>query len=426
MTIEGRHKTLLSAKELMDDPYGGFRRLREEEPLAKGLWNGNPTWFVTRHEDVVAVLTDRRFATNSQSLPGGVDVYAAVMAGMGIGEDLIPYIAGSLIFTDPPDHTRLRRLLLKAFSARRILKLRPRIEAIADELLDALPGLAVDGVVDLAEHFALPLSMTVIAEMVGVPSRDRATWQAWCHAYVSMDPKRLNSALPEVREYVLDLAEKRRSEPADDLFTGLILARDENGDRLSDTELITMVLTLLVAANENTTPAMISNGVVALLTYPDQLALLREKPELMPGAVQELLRYCGPTTISKLRFAVEDVVIGGTLIEQGDRVLVLPGSANHDPQCFARPERLDVTRSIGASGVQHLAYSRGAHHCVGASLANVEGEVAFAALLERYPDLSLAVPPERLKWKPIPAARHLDHLPVLLGTPSPPVRRENP
>ncbi|MFI1831099.1 cytochrome P450 [Streptomyces sp. NPDC020412] len=407
-------RPLLSAYELMEDPYGGFGRIREEAPVVRGLWNGHPTWFVTRYDDVTAVLMDRRFATNSQSLPTGTDEYAEVMAKMGIDREYIPYLAGSLVYTDPPDHTRLRKLVLRAFSARRVSALRPRIEALVDDLLDALPERARDGAVDVVEHFASPLPITVICEMVGVPVADREQWRSWSLDYTSMDPRRLNSMLGEISAYIHALVRRRRAEPADDLVTGLIQARDEDDDRLTDTELVTMVLTLVVAANE-TTPSLIASGVWALLTHPEQLAKLRADPELMPGAVQELLRWCGPAIVAKVRYATEDVEVAGTLIRRGEHVQVVPGSANHDPRRFARPDALDVTRDPEADRAPHLGYSRGAHYCLGAGLANLETEIAFARLFARFPGLALAVPENRLKWKPMPVTRQLAALPVVLG-----------
>ena len=418
MTVEDTsHKLPLSLHEVLTDPYGGFSRLREETRIARGMWDGGPAWFITRHDDANAVLMDRRFATNSKSLPGGTDTYAEVLEQLGIAKELVTHLSGSLVYTDPPDHTRLRKLVLRAFAARRIAALRPRVEAITSEVLDTLPGLAVDGMVDLIEHLANPLPITVICELVGVPAEDRPKWRAWNLDYSSKDPLRLNSMLDEMSTYIRDLADKRRAEPADDLLTVLTQAHDEDNDRLSDTELVTMVLTLLIAAVE-TTPPVIGTGVMALLTHPDQLALLRADPSLMPGAVQEVLRWCGPAVVSKLRYALEDVKIGDTLIKQGDRVQVVLGSGNHDPRRYPHPERLDITRRLDTTGVQHLAYSRGAHYCLGAGLANQEIEIALAATFERYPDLALAVAPDKVEWKRLPVTRQLARLPVMLGTPA--------
>lgn len=417
MTVEDAAvKSLLTSHEMIDDPYRGFGRVREETRIARGLWDGGPAWFVTRHADATAVLTDRRFATNSQSLPGGTDRYAEMLAELGISRELVPYLSRSLVYTDPPDHTRLRKLVLRAFSARRISALRPRVEAITNELLDTLPGHADgDGAVELTEHFAGPLPIAVISELVGVPAEDAATWRGWNRDYTSKDPRRLNTMLAEMSGYIRDLIERRRAKPADDLITGLTQAHDDGSDRLSDTELITMVLTLVIAAVE-TTPPLLSTGIMALLTHPDQLALLRDDPALAPAAVQEVLRWCGPAVVSKLRYATEDVLIGDTLIRQGDRVQVVLGSANHDPRCYPRPESFDITRRLDTTGVQHLAYSRGVHYCLGAGLANQEAEVAFTALFTRYPDLALAVPADRVEWKRLPIIRQIARLPVFLGT----------
>jgi len=381
-------------------------------------FGGEPVWLVTRHEDVSAVLTDRRLVMNCRSLPGGTDTYAQVLVKMGISEELAPYIAGNLVHVDPPDHTRLRKLVSRAFSARRITALRPRVEAIADELLDALPNHAVNGTVDLIEHFAFPLPITVICELLGVPAEDRPKWRDWSRDCASMDPRRMNAMLTDISAYIRELARQRRAEPADDLLTGLIQVHDEDDGRLSDAELITMVMTLVIAGHE-TTAHLIGNGVAALLTHPDQLALLRQDPTLMPGAVQELLRWCGPAVTAMLRHATEDMTIGGTSFHRGDRVQAVLSSANKDPQRYDRPDELDVTRTAGV----HLEYSQGIHYCLGAGLANQEAEVAFTALLARYPDLTLAVPEDGLDWQPLPFSRQLVRLPVALGTPADPPRR---
>jgi cytochrome P450 len=385
--------------------------------LAKDPFGGRPVWMITRHEDVNAVVTDRRLVMNCRSLPGGTDDYVDMMVAMGVSADLAPYIAGNLVHVDPPDHTRLRKLVSRAFSARRITALRPRIEAIAGELLDALPGHASDGAVDLIEHFAYPLPITVICELLGVPVEDRPKWRGWSRDCASMNPARMNTMLADISAYILDLADQRRAEPADDLITGLTQAHDEDSDRLSDTELVTMVMTLVIAGHE-TTAHLIGNGIAGLLAHPDQLALLREDPSLMPAAVQEILRWGGPAVTAMLRHATEDVAIGDVTIKAGDRVQAVLSAANHDPQRYPDAERLDVTR-LDATGVQHLAYSNGLHYCLGARLANEEAEVALAAVLDRYPDLALAVPPDGLEWQPLPFSRQLIRLPVTLGSPHP-------
>jgi hypothetical protein len=377
--------------------------------------SGNPVWVVTRYEDVSAVLTDRRFVNNSRSLPGGdTESTAEALVAFGISREHVAYLAGNIVHTDPPDHTRLRKLVSRAFSARRITELRPRVEAISAELLDALPGHADGGVVDLIEHLAYPLPITVICELLGVPPEDRKTWRGWSEDYTSVDGRRMDFMLGDMSAYVRELAERRRAEPADDLMTALTQAHDTDHDRLSDVELVTMVLSLMIAGHE-TTAHLIGNGVLALLTHPGQLTLLREDPALMPGAVQELLRFCGPIVSAMVRYAAEDVKLGDTLIERGDRVQVVLAAANHDPRRFTDPGRLDVTRRPDGAGIQHFAYSHGPHYCLGASLANQETEVALAGLFSRYPRLALATEPEALEWRTIPSARQLVRLPVTLN-----------
>jgi cytochrome P450 len=416
MTVEDTSLKLpLTTHEVLSDPYGGFSRLREETRIARAMWDGGPAWFITRYDDVNAVLQDRRFATNYRSA-GGIDTYADVLIQLGISPEHVPYLADSLVYTDAPDHTRLRKLVIRAFSARRIAALRSRMQEITEELIDALPGHADDGVVDLIEHFAKPLPITVICELIGVPVEDRDKWRAWNVDYSSKDPKRLNTMLGGLSAYLHDLSERRRAEPAGDLLTVLTQRHDEDEDILSDTELVTMVLTLMIAAVE-TTPPVIGTAVMALLTHPDQLALVREDPSLLPAAVQEVIRWCGPAVVSKIRYATEDIMIGDTLIKKRDRVQVVLGAANHDPRRYPDPERFDITRRLDTTGVQHFGYSRGPHYCLGAGLANQEIEIALKALLDRYPDLALGVPADRVEWKRQPVTRQLARLPVILGKP---------
>ncbi|WP_131743098.1 cytochrome P450 family protein [Actinomadura roseirufa] len=416
MTTEGTcPEVRLSAHDLMVDPYGGFGRVREETPIARSSWDGAPVWIITRHEHVTEVLTDRRFSTTSAALPGGADVYAEVLHAMGISPELAPHLVGDLVRTGPPDHTRLRKIVLRAFSARRVAALRPRMRALTGALLDTLPDHARGGSVDLIEHFAQPLPTMVICELIGIPAADMPRWHGWSRDYTSADPRRLNRMLAEVDEHVRELAARRRAEPADDLIGELVRARAD--ERLSERELVTMVLTLMMASQQPT-PHLIGNAVLALLTHPGQLALLRADRSLLPGAVQELLRWCGPSVVALMRYATEDVTVAGTPIRRGDRVQLVLGSANHDPRRFPHPERLDLTRPPDTGGTAHLAYSRGEHYCLGATLASQEAEVALGALLDRHPGLALAVPPDEVEWKPLALTRQLARLPVTLGEPA--------
>ncbi|NGO72790.1 cytochrome P450 family protein [Streptomyces boncukensis] len=377
-------------------------------------FGGDPVWLVTRHDDVSAVLADRRLVMNPRTGPGGTDYYTHMLTTLGIAREYAPCVAGNMVHTDPPDHTRLRKLVIRAFSARRIAALRPRVEAIAKELSSALPARAESGTVDLIEHFSYPLPITVICELLGVPEEHRDQWHAWSQDCTSMDPRRMNPMLADISEHIRELAGLRRAEPRDDLLTGLVQAREQGADRLSDNELIAMVLALMVGGHD-TTAHLIGNGVVALLTHPGQLAMLREDPSLLPGAVQELLRWCGPAGIAMPRFATEDLTIGGAGIRAGERVQALLSTANRDPLHYDRPEVLDITRRPADTGGSHLSFSHGAHYCLGASLAGQEGEVALEVLLRQYPDLALAVPEDDLEWKPLPFTRQLVRLPVWLG-----------
>ncbi|MFJ2264627.1 cytochrome P450 [Streptomyces sp. NPDC087844] len=386
----------------------------DDPVLVEDPYGGSPVWIVTRYDEVSAVVTDPRFAMNTRSLAGGSDWYLEMLVTLGVSEDLAPYLAGNLVHLDPPDHTRLRRLVTRAFSARRIAALRPRVRTVTGRLVDELPGHAVDGTVDLIEHFAHPLPVTIICELLGVPEHDRPQWHVWSRDCTSTDPRVLNAMLTEMSAHMLDLIEEHQGGSSDDLTTALIHAHDEDSDRLTDTELITMVLTLMVAGHE-TTAHLIGNGTAALLSHPEQLALLRDNPALMPGAVQELLRLHGPATAAQLRYATEDVTLGKALIHRGDRVQAVLSSANRDPDHYARPDTLDITRTPHTSATPHLAYSRGPHYCLGATLANQEAEIALTALFTRHPRLALAVPPDQLPWKPHPLTRQLTRLPLVLG-----------
>ncbi|MFJ2264624.1 cytochrome P450 [Streptomyces sp. NPDC087844] len=387
---------------------------RTGPPARQRLWDGGTAWIVTRYDEVRAVLGDPRFVANTASLPGaGGDAHADLLVKVGIEKDLAPYLAGGLLHLDPPDHTRLRLLVSRALSAERVVKLRPRVRDIADELLDALPGHAVDGTVDLVEHFALPLPFTVLCELLGVPELDRPLWRAWIGDCTGGSPRTVNTALAEYGAAVRELAARRRTEPGDDLVTALVRARDKDGDRLTDTELVTVVLTLMVAGHE-TTAHLIANGAAALLTHPGQLALLRDDLTLMPGAVQELLRLHSPATTAQLRHAAEDVVLGDTLIRRGDRVQADLDAAGLDPRRCPWPGRFDIGRDPRPA--PHLGYSHGPHRCLGAALADQETEIALTGLLTRFPDLALAVPAGQLSWVTQPL-RRLTRLPLSLGKP---------
>ncbi|MBO0877251.1 MAG: cytochrome P450 [Pseudonocardia sp.] len=439
----------MMSPELIADPYRGYGRLREQAPVVRGVLMGDaPAWFVTRAEEVRTVLSDPRFVNNPASVPGApvMDVRELYIEKYGLPREYARYMADSILAMDPPDHARLRKLVSRAFTVRRVHELRPRVEAITKGLLDELAqsgdarsadaALGVDarsadaalgadarsadaalgaGAVDLIERFAYPLPITVICELVGIPESDRPAWRQWGRDLTSMSPKLMPTAVREMVEGVRALVDARRAEPEshDDLLDGLIRVNDEHDGRLSDTELITFVLTLVIAGHE-TTAHLIGNGVVALLTHPDQLALLREHPEHWPTAVHELMRWCGPVLVTKPRYAATDVELAGVHIRAGEVVQPVLVSANYDPRRYPDPDRLDVTRQPEGHGEGHLGFGHGPHYCLGAALARQEAEVALRALFERFGDMALAVDPDRLTWQPTPGARRLDTLPVLL------------
>ncbi|MER6145712.1 cytochrome P450 [Streptomyces sparsogenes] len=403
---------------LIADPYGGFGRIRETTPIARGrLWNDEPVWLVTRYEDVAAVLTDPRFANNSRSIPGNdTDYQVTQLTRLGIPKDLIPYRTEMMMHLDAPDHTRLRKLVARTFSMQRISRLQPRMTAVTEELVDALPQhIADDGTVDLIEHLALPLPLTIICELIGIPQQDKDLW------YVSSDMDnafRLPRMLQVTSEYVKEMIQKRRVEPTDDLLTALIQTHDDEGHQLTETELISMVF-LLVYAGHEATSFFAGNCVHALLTHPEQLALLLDDMELMPGAIQELLRFGTPAFFAQQRYATADVTINDTRIRQGDLVLPILGVANRDPRKFQDPDRLDLRRQPDNNrGIQHAAFSLGPHYCLGAVLATQEIDVLLRTLFRRYPELSLGVPVEETAWRRVPGIRRLDRLPLRLGTPA--------
>ncbi|MQA95199.1 MAG: cytochrome P450 [Streptosporangiales bacterium] len=404
--------------ELMRDPYTGYARLREQAPLVRGLMPGvDPAWIVTRYEDVQRVLSDPRFVNDRANVPGirVPNMREQVLRAHEIPGEYWKYRLLRMDAFDGAEHTRLRKLVSQAFTVRRITELRPRVEEIADGLLDRLPGIAEDGVVDLIPHFANRLPSAVLCELVGIPDHDRPRWEEW---YAAIPP----TAAPEAKAaawralvpYARSLIERRRAEPGDDLVSAMIAAQDEDGERLSDTEMIAMMV-MLGLTGPHTNATFIGNGVLALLTHPEQLALLRRRPELMPRAVEELLRWCGPTqVVPRTRFATEDLEIGGMPVREGEAVWVVLAGANHDPARFDDPERLDITREPASPRESHVAFGGGAHHCLAAAQARQDAEVAFEALLRRYPDITLAADPSLLGRDPMPFQWRLTTLPVRL------------
>jgi cytochrome P450 len=395
------------------DPLRSWDRVREEAPLrrATGLFT-DEVWLVTRQEDVRAVLADPRVVTDPTRIAGAVeDVRTRSLLAIGVPEHLLHYLTSSIVDHDGADHTRLRKLVSRAFTVRRVGGLRPRVEEITAELLDRLAGRT--DVIDLLEGFAYPLPITVICELVGVPEADRPNWRRWGAAMVSMDPARIPTAMTEMIAHCHELTDRRRAEPQDDLLSGLTAAVDEHGDRLSDTEIVTMLLSLVFAGHE-TTAHLIANSAYALMTGArDQLEVLRRDPTGWPAAINELVRTNGMVHIARVRYATEDMVVGGVTVRRGEAVMPVLVTANRDPRVYTEPEHVDVTRRPAGRGDGHVGFGHGPHYCLGAALARQEGEVALRMLFERYPDIRFAG--DAPQWLPMPGARRLTTLPVRLG-----------
>lgn len=410
--------------ELLRDPFRGYSKLREQDRIVRAVYPSSPTplWLITRYDDVKSVLADKRFANNPGSVPGAnvENVHKELAEALQLDEKYIKIFTSSLLDVDGEDHIRLRRLVSRTFTARRVADLRPRVEEIAAALLDDLAGWAAKddadgvGVVDLVEHFAYKLPINVICELIGIPEADRPQWRQWGKDAFSLVPGAQNEPMRGMVDHIDDLVAQRRAKPTGDLLTGLIEAHDEDGDRLNGDELMTMVLTLVLAGTENTAQT-IGNGTVALLTHPDQRDALRADPGMMPEAVHELMRWCGALHGTQFRHAVEDVEIGDVTIKQGDRLMCMLVAANYDPRYFADPDRLDLRRQADGQREVHVGFGAGLHYCLGAHLAKQEFEVAFGGLVSRFPNMELAVPVEELERQQMPGSWRLRRLPVRLN-----------
>jgi cytochrome P450 len=381
--------------EYFQDPYSVHARLRAQRPVSAVVMpGGTPAWLVTGYAESRAALADPRLR---KSVPGWHPDPGSIYAALD----------GHMLNSDPPDHERLRRLVNKAFTARRVERLRPRITAITAELLDEM---STQRDVDLLAAFAFPLPITVICELLGIPVADRDDFRKWSATIISntVSAEIFQADATAMVHYFMALLAAKRQEPADDLLSALISARDE-GDRLDENELMSMAFLLLVAGHE-TTVNLIASGTLALLLNPGELGRLRGDPSLLGGTVEELLRYVNPVNHATYRFTAEPVEIGGTHIEAGEPVIIALSSADRDPSRFANPDRLDIGRD--SSG--HLAFGYGIHYCLGAPLARLEAEIAFGALLDRFGSMRLAVPAESLRWRPSTLIHGLEALPVRL------------
>jgi len=410
VTVERGSSTAIEKLDstFMHQPYELYARLREEAPVREFVMpHGVKVWIVTRYDDVKIALSDAKVSKDGKRVN-------EMFAKHNTGAEPLPAfdddLTSHMLNADPPNHTRLRKLVNKAFTARRVALMRPWIEHVTDELLDKLAAAGTD-TVDLIEGFSIPLPIAVITELIGVPPEDRAEFRRWSSHLVGSgaSPEVVEESSKAVNEYVIRLANAKRLNPGDDMLSVLATA-DEGEGGLTEGELVAMVFLLLVAGHE-TTMNLLGNGTLALLRHPDQFAALRADPSLLPNAIEEFLRYDGPVSLASFRFTTEDLTLGDITVPAGEILAVSTGSAGRDESKFENADTLDITRPTNG---HHLAFGHGIHYCVGAALARLEGEIAFGRLLERFPNLALAQEPETLAWRNSTLMHGLVTLPVRL------------
>ncbi|MGW7366151.1 cytochrome P450 family protein [Streptomyces sp. NPDC054841] len=398
--------------EFATDPYPAYAWLREHAPVHRtALPSGVEAWLVTRYADARQALADQRLSKN----PAHHDEPAHAKGKTGIPGERKAELMTHLLNIDPPDHTRLRRLVSKAFTPRRVAEFAPRVQELTDRLID---GFAARGEADLIHEFAFPLPIYAICDMLGVPREDQDDFRDWAGMMIRHGggPRGgVARSVKKMRGYLAELIHRKREglrqEGADDLISGLIKASD-HGEHLTENEAAAMAFILLFAGFE-TTVNLIGNGVYALLRNPEQrhrlqASLAAGESGLLATGVEELLRYDGPVELATWRFATEPLTLGGQRIDAGDPVLVVLAAADRDPDRFPDADTLDLSRRDN----QHLGYGHGIHYCLGAPLARLEGQTALATLLTRLPDLRLAVDPSELRWRGGLIMRGLRTLPV--------------
>ncbi|MFE0555026.1 cytochrome P450 [Paenibacillus sp. NPDC058910] len=388
-------KNALFTKEFTHNPYPVYEKLRQSDPILNLQFpDGRFGWLISNYEEAIEALKDVRFSK---------DVAKAM------GQEQTSVFSTNMLFSDPPDHKRLRGLVQKGFTPQRIADMRDHIQEIADNLLDAVSSKET---INLIDEYAFKLPIIVISEILGVPTEDQEKFRIWSNSIIGASNQEMNEQvvqhMNEFIAYLKDWFAKVREQPGDDMISQLVIAENQ-GDRLSEQELYGVV-TLMIIAGHETTVNLIGNGVLALLEHPEQRKLLQEQPELIHGAIEEMLRYNGPVEFSTSRFAAEDMDFHGVHMKKGDLVVIALNSANRDASQFKDPDIFDITREKS----QHLAFGKGIHLCLGAPLARLEGEIAINTLLHRYPNFELQRDIDELEWRPGMIVRGVKEIPISL------------
>lgn len=394
--------------DVMQNPYGILGKLRASGPVHEVVWaHGARVWLVTRYEEITALVNDPRVSKDGRrmnelfAVHSGLPVEQDEEGGVGFNEELTTHMLNS----DPPRHTRLRSLVSKAFTTHRVERLRPRIEQVADECLDAMAGRSD---VDLVSAFAVKLPITTICDLFGIPEEDREQFRLWGTKLVGagQDPAEVAEAGDKMVAYVSALVDAKRAHPGDDMVSALVRVRDD-GERLSHGELVSMIYFLAVAGHI-TTICSIGNAVYSLLTHPRELAELRGDLSLMPAAVDELMRFDSAAQVGTFRFTTAEIQVGDVTIPPDQLLLLSWSSGNRDSARYPDADRLDLNRH--PAGIMSFGY--GLHRCIGVPLAKMQIEIGLTRLLTRYPDLRLAVDPSEIRWENSSLLRSLIALPV--------------
>ncbi|QOQ56648.1 cytochrome P450 family protein [Bacillus amyloliquefaciens] len=392
------------SSEFHENPFAVLSRFREQDPIHKfelqRFGGAFPAWLITRYDDCMAFLKDGRITRDVKRV-----MPKELIAKLNVSED-IDFVSEHMLAKDPPDHSRLRSLVHQGFTPRMIEQLRTGIERITEELLDEMETKADP---DIMRDFAAPLPFIVISELLGIPKEDRAKFQVWTSAMVDTSESgqdATNQALREFKQYMQTLIEEKRNHPGEDLTSKLIYA-EEDGQKLSESELYSMLFLLVVAGLE-TTVNLLGSGTLALLLHKDQLENIKRQPDTIQMAVEELLRYTSPVIMMANRWAIEDFTYKDVSIKKGDMIFIGIGSANRDPEYFDEPDTLNVARTPN----RHISFGFGIHFCLGAPLARMEASIAFNALLKRFPNIELNGAPADLTWRKNVFLRGLETLPV--------------